>query len=44
MKLDIGIDWSQSKHDVCFLNSSGAVQAQAGCEVEMVIAAGAGEL
>jgi len=29
MKLYIGIDWSQSKHDLCFLNPSGAVQAQA---------------
>ena len=26
MKLYIGIDWSQSKHDVCFLNPSGVVQ------------------
>ena len=26
MKLYIGIDWSQNKHDVCFLNPSGVVQ------------------
>jgi len=29
MKLYIGIDWSQSKHDVCFLNHAGVIQAQA---------------
>ena len=29
MKLYIGIDWSQSKHDVCFLNHSGVIQAHA---------------
>jgi len=29
MKLYIGIGESQSKHDICFLNHSGAVQAQA---------------
>jgi hypothetical protein len=28
MKLYIGIDWSQSKHDICFLNATGVVQAQ----------------
>ncbi len=26
MKLYIGIDWSQNKHRVCFLNPSGVVQ------------------
>jgi transposase len=28
MKLYIGIDWSQSKHDVCFLNPAGSSLAQ----------------
>ena len=28
MKVYIGIDWSQNKHDLCFLNSAGAVLAQ----------------
>ena len=28
MKLYIGIDWSQNKHDICFLNPSGVVQLQ----------------
>jgi transposase len=28
MKLYIGIDWSQNKHDVCFLNPSGVIQVQ----------------
>lgn len=29
MKLYIGIDWSQRKHDICFLNEAGVVQARA---------------
>jgi transposase len=28
MRLYIGIDWSQSKHDVCFLNQDGSTLAQ----------------
>ena len=28
MKLYIGIDWSQSKHDVCFVNAKGAIQTK----------------
>ena len=28
MKLYIGIDWSQSKHDICFLNPAGSTLAQ----------------
>jgi hypothetical protein len=28
MKLYLGIDWSQSKHDIFLLNPSGVVQAQ----------------
>ena len=28
MKLYVGIDWSQSKHDICLLNPAGVVQAQ----------------
>jgi transposase len=28
MKLYIGIDWSQSKHDICFVNTKGAIQSQ----------------
>jgi len=36
MKLYIGIDWSQNKHDICFLNHSGAIQAQAVIEHSQV--------
>jgi transposase len=28
MKLYLGIDWSQNKHDICLLNPSGVIQAQ----------------
>ena len=28
MKVYIGIDWSQNKHDLCFLNQAGAHLAQ----------------
>ena len=28
MTLYIGIDWSQSKHDLCFLNQAGSCLAQ----------------
>ena len=28
MRLYIGIDWSQSKHDLCFLNQAGSSIAQ----------------
>ena len=28
MRLYIGIDWSQSKHDICFLNPAGSTLAQ----------------
>jgi len=28
MKLYIGIDWSQSKHDICFVNTKGVTQSQ----------------
>ena len=28
MKVYIGIDWSQNKHDLCFLNQAGACLAQ----------------
>jgi transposase len=28
MKLYLGIDWSESKHDICLLNPGGVVQAQ----------------
>jgi hypothetical protein len=28
MRLYIGIDWSQSKHDLCFLNQAGSTLAQ----------------
>jgi hypothetical protein len=26
MKLYLGIDWSQSKHDICFLNQGGFIR------------------
>ena len=29
MKLYIGISWSQSKHDICFINTPAAIQTQA---------------
>jgi len=29
MKLYIGIDWSQSKHDICFINTKGVIQTHA---------------